>query len=110
MKDYFGNEYVQSSWTRFVWFWQLRDFTARRNSALRVWLTNIEDTLRLAGVTATLDVLLDPNQLSGGNMYGVARSAEGREAHLGLWHYDTLTKASLNPIDYVLAVWRSKPQ
>lgn len=104
MKDWYGNEYVASSWTRFVLLWQLVGFTARRTNALREWLANVETALKLSGVDVVMNVVVQPN-FAGENVYGQFFVA-GKSVDLTLWHYDTLTKGEINPAAYVMAALR----
>jgi hypothetical protein len=114
VKDYFGNPYVQSSWTRFVFVWQSIGFEDKRNAALMAWTGNIIAKLQAKGL-AVESVLSITSNFGGSVVYQRLRLPSISKTEfmdLGLSEYDILTKRGVDPMKYVvdnLTWWAAHP-
>lgn len=104
MKDFYGNEYIESRWTRFPDIGQVINFQDARTTAFDRWVDNVAAALyqrdndvqvnktwtkNFGGVVLSVEVFLPiaPNAVFG----------------LSMWHYDTWTKKQLDPAEQILA-------
>ena len=115
MKDFFGVDYVESRWTRFVFVWQSIDFESKRNAAFSKWADNVAAALKRKYADAEMLISIGPNY--GGDIVRanirIPSISKTEFVELGLIHYDTLTKRGLDPVKYVLSNlkwWADNPR
>jgi hypothetical protein len=114
MQDFFGNPYIQSSWTRFVFVWQSIGFEDRRSAALMAWSANVVAALQAKKLV--VDSILSITSNFGGNVVyrrvRIPALSKTEFIDLGLSEYDILTKRGVDPVKYVvdnLTWWATHP-
>lgn len=105
-KDWYGNAYVPSQWTRFGQDYQaLYEFEKRRDDAFKVWVTSLTAALDKQGYVVYVEwswprsekALCPDTQV----IIQLPALAE-RGMLISLYHYDTFTKDNRDPAKAII--------
>jgi len=109
MTDFYGNEYVESRWTRFVFLWQLQEFETKRSRAFETWGDNVVRQLESEGQKVNSHKEITANFAGNILTLHIQVPAIGAPTvSLSINHYDVYTKRKINPAKQIISDLRWK--
>lgn len=98
MLDFYGNTYVEGRRTRFTSVAEVAAYQSARNSAFLAWLDHVHSAIP----DVEMNVTTLPNFAS--STHYATFSAIGTSLDITLYHYDSLTRAGVDPAASIVAM------